>query len=61
MRPTLRPRDLTDANIPFAPSALGAARPSFGRAPPAETAGVLARAVAGANRLLDERLSAGRP
>ena len=61
MSTTLTPLDRIDSDISIASIALGVARASYARCPSSENARVLDRAVAAVDRLLDERLAAGRP
>ncbi len=61
MTMTISPLDRIDADISMASVALGFARAAFARCPSAENARVLDQAVAAVDRLLDERLAAGRP
>ena len=69
MSPTVAPTDRTpapstdriDTDLAIAGVALGSARASYVRCPSSENARVLDRAVAAVDRLLDERLAAGRP
>jgi hypothetical protein len=61
MSTTLTPLDRIDTDIELAAVALGVARSSFSRCPSAENARALDDAVAAVDRLLDERLAAGRP
>ncbi len=61
MSTTVSPLERIDADIAIAGIALGVARTAFARCPSSENAGVLDRAVAAVDRLLDERLAAGRP
>ena len=58
MSPTLTPLDRIDSDISMAAIAFGVARDSFTRCPSSENAGVLDRARAAVDRLLDERLAA---
>jgi hypothetical protein len=60
MSTTLTPLDRIDTDIELAAVALGVARSSFSRCPSAENARALDDAVAAVDRLLDERLAAGR-
>ena len=61
MSTTVSPLERIDTDIAMATVALGVARGSFARCPSSENARVLDRAVAAVDRLLDERLAAGRP
>jgi hypothetical protein len=61
MSTTVSPLERIDADLGLAAVAVGVARGSYGRCPSAENARVLDRAVAAVDRLLDERLAAGRP
>ena len=61
MSTTLTPIDRIDSDISIASIALGVARASYARCPSSENARVLDRAVDAVDRLLDERLAAGRP
>jgi hypothetical protein len=61
MSTIVSPLDRIDADIAMASVALGVARSSFARCPSSENARVLDRAAAAVDRLLDERLAAGRP
>ena len=61
MTTTISPLERIDSDISIASVALGVARASFARCPSSENARVLARAIAAVDRLLDERLAAGRP
>ena len=67
MSPTVTPTDHSatdagvtdriDTDLSIAAIAVGVARVSYARCPSAENAGVLDRAVAAVDRLLDERLA----
>ena len=61
MSTIVSPLDRIDTDIAMAAVAVGVARSSFARCPSSENARVLDRAIAAVDRLLDERLAAGRP
>jgi hypothetical protein len=61
MSTTVSPLDRIDSDISIASIAMGVARASFARCPSSENARLLDRAMAAVDRLLDERLAAGRP
>ena len=61
MSTTVSPLEHIDSDISIASIALGVARASYARCPSSENARVLDRAIAVVDRLLDERLAAGRP
>jgi hypothetical protein len=61
MSTTISPLERIDSDLSIAAVALGVARASFARCPSAEKARALDRAVGAVDRLLDERLAAGRP
>jgi hypothetical protein len=61
MSTTVSPLERIDADLGLAAVAMGVARGSYARCPSVENARVLDRAAAAVDRLLDERLAAGRP
>lgn len=60
MSPTLLDIDRIDGDLTVAQVALGLARSAYLRCPSGENAGLLERAVAAVDALLDQRLAVGR-